>query len=245
MSALRLFAPMRLARLVATDAANVGRDPMLLVAVAMSLLPPIALHFARDTMDSAVLAAFGIAGLSQYVLALALLLPAVLIGWVTGFLLLEERDEGTLLALDVTPVGKSGFLAYRVSVATALTTALTLYAWPLVMAGYSPLTVLAAAILVGADTIVFAAILPAIARNKVEGLALTKLSNLLMLVPLAAAIPSPWRFVAGIFPTYWIGEVLGLNSGKSLPLWLSLLFGCATAALAISVALRMLAQKAG
>ncbi len=38
----------------------------------------------------------------------------MLIGWVTGFLLLEDRDDGPLLAVDVTPIGKCGFLAYRV-----------------------------------------------------------------------------------------------------------------------------------
>ena len=62
-----------------------------------------------------------------------MLRSCTLIGWVTGFLLLEDRDEGTLLALDVTPVGKSGFLLYRVGVTATLAVALTLYAWPLVI----------------------------------------------------------------------------------------------------------------
>jgi hypothetical protein len=30
--------------------------------------------------------------------------------------MLEDRDDGALLALDVTPPGKAGFLAYRVTV---------------------------------------------------------------------------------------------------------------------------------
>ena len=52
----------------------------------------------------------------RYLAPIVFVLPALLIAWVTGFLMLEDRDDRALLALDVTPPGKAGFLAYRVTV---------------------------------------------------------------------------------------------------------------------------------
>jgi hypothetical protein len=63
-----------------------------------------------------------------------------------------------------------------------------------------------------------AVILPAIAQNKVEGLALTKLTNIAVIIPLIAIVPSPWRFLASLVPTYWIGELLA-GQGSTLPIW--------------------------
>jgi hypothetical protein len=211
------LAPHRLWRLIGSDAMNVARDPMLLLATAMSLLPALALHYARIPMDAAALATFGMTEVSRFFVPIALTIPAALIGWVTGFLLLEDRDEGMLLALDITPVGKSGFLAYRVSVTALLAIALTLYAWPLVLPETGLLVALCLAVLVGINTVGFAVVLPAIARNKVEGLAVTKLTNLLAVAPLLAAIPSPLRFLAAPLPTFWIGEVLGLTDVAAIP----------------------------
>jgi hypothetical protein len=245
MSALGLFAPSRLARLVAGDAMNVGRDPMLLFATGMSLAPALAFHFGRAALDAAALGAFGLADFSRFVTPFVLLMPAVLVGWVTGFLLLEDRDEGTLLALDVTPVGKRGFLLYRVSITALLAIALTLYAWPLALPEADTPVVVGLCALVAASAIGFWVALPAIARNKVEGLALTKLTNLLAVVPLLAAIPSPLRYAAGIVPTYWLGELLGLSPVAPAPHWLAVALGLATSLAVILVLLRFLDRRAG
>lgn len=187
---------------------------MLLLAIVMSLVPAIALHFGQPAMDAAAFSAFGVTSLSVYLVPVALLIPASLVGWVTGFLLLEDRDEGTLLALDVTPVGKSGFLAYRVGIAALVSLAITAYAWPLIVPHLTIGTMVLLALLIAADAVASAVILPAIARNKVEGLALTKLTNIVSIAPLIAFLPTPFRYVAGIVPTYWIGELL---ASASLP----------------------------
>lgn len=245
MNTLSVFAPRRLARLLAGDAMNVTRDPMLLFAVVLSVVPPLALYFGQPAMDAAAQSAFGIVALSRYFVPLVLMLPAVLIGWVTGFLLLEDRDEGTLLALDVTPIGKSGFLAYRVTVTALLAIALTLYAWPLVLPDASLGIALTLAALVALNAVAAAVILPAIARNKVEGLALTKLTNLLAIVPLLAAIPSPWRYIGGVLPPYWIGELLPLTTVAPLPASLTIALGLALNGLAVLALFRWLGRKAG
>jgi hypothetical protein len=245
MSTFAIFMPRRLGRLIAGDALNIARDPMLVFATVMSIVPSIAFYFAKAPMDAAAEAAFGIAHISRHLIPIALLVPAFLLGWVTGFLLLEDRDEGTLLAVDVTPVGKSGFLAYRVAITAVLAMAITLFAWPLVIPEQSVAMAVLIAILVGANAVAAAVALPAIARNKVEGLAVTKLTNLVSVLPLAALIPSPFRFIAGIVPTYWVVELLGLSSVAVPPLWITVLLALATHCIAIAVLFRLFARKAG
>lgn len=240
-----LFSPRRFWLLLTGDALNIARDPMLVFAAAMSLLPALALALFRGPMDDAAQAAFGIAGFSRYVVPLALLVPASLIGWVTGFLMLEDRDEGTLIAIDVTPMGKTGFFAYRAALTALLGAAVTLYAWPLIMPALPPLTVLALALVVAANAVAFAVVLPALARNKVEGLALTKLTNLAAVVPLLAAIPSPLRYVAGVFPSYWVGELFGLTDVAPLPLWTGAPLAFAVNGAALWLLFRLLARRAG
>ncbi len=214
---MSVLVPRRFLRLFVSDALNVSRDPVLILATALSVLPAIGLWLWMPAMDEAAAATFGIERFSRYIAPVALMLPAALIGWVAGFLLLEDRDENLLPALEVTPVGKAGFLAYRVTITALLSAAVTIPTLSVVAPGLDVTTATLLIALVPANAVLNAVVLPALARNKVEGLALTKLTNLAMIVPLLAAVPSPWRFAAAIFPSYWIGEVLGLGTAP-LPL---------------------------
>jgi hypothetical protein len=40
--------------------------------------------------------------------------------------------------------------------------------------------------------------------------------NLAILAPLVAIVASPWRYAAGIVPSYWIGEMLGVSDAAYL-----------------------------
>jgi fluoroquinolone transport system permease protein len=239
-----IFAPRRLATLLAADAMNVGRDPMLVSACILSVLPSVGLWAARDAIDSAGAGA-GIGALSLYFVPVALLLPAFLIGWVTGFLLIEDRDDGPLLALDVTPVGKAGFLVYRLAVSGVLAAAITVLAIQLLLPPAPLWLKLLLLVTIPADAALSAVVLLALARNKVEGLALTKLINLAVIVPFAALIPSPLRFAAGIIPTYWLGELLGLVGAAAVPQLLATILLVATHIFAGVIAVWLLGRRTG
>lgn len=209
--------PRTFARLLSSDALNISRDPMLIFAIVMSILPAIGLSLGQRALDEAALSAFGLPDISRYLAMAVLVLPAVLIGWVTGFLLLEDRDDGVLVAVDVTPIGKTGFLLYRVTITAIVGAVITAGAVYLVAPWMEPAAKVIAVLFVAVEAVLAAVLLPAIARNKVEGLALTKLTNIAAVVPLLALIPSPWRYLAGIVPTYWIGELL--LPSPMVPLW--------------------------
>ncbi len=244
MSDLAVFRPARFARLLAADAMNVGRDPVLMFAIAMSVLPVIGFAFWRVDLDAAAQAAFGIESFSRFVVPIALVLPSVLVGWVTGFLLIEDRDDGLSPAFEVTPIGRRGFYIYRVSVTALLAAALTLAGMPVLIPGASwPMTLLLAG-LIGLEAVAAAVILPVFARNKVEGLALTKLTNIATVIPLVALVPSPLRYAAGLFPSYWIGELTGLAPEPALPPLVAILVAIAVHLAAAALVLHAAGRRA-
>jgi hypothetical protein len=216
-----LLSPRRLLRLAASDALNAGRDPVMMLATTMSLLPALLLHVFRPAIDAGGSQAFSLDAFSRYLVPLAFVLPALLVGWVTGMLLLEDRDDGPLQAIAVTPLGRRGFLLYRAIAAAVLGALLALWATWLLLPGATPWTYVLLALLVGAEAVMIAALLPALARNKVEGLALSKVLNLATIVPLAALFGAPLRYLAALVPSYWIGELTLLPAAEVLPFaWL-------------------------
>lgn len=245
MSLTTVFEPKRFSRLMISDARNVSRDPILILAIVLSLLPGLLLPIFRADIDAAALAAVGIVDLTRYIGVMALALPAFLIGWVTGFLLLEDRDDGPLLAMEITPVGKGGFLTYRVTVTALVGFAVGLLTARLIFPELSWALSAFLAVLVGFESVIVAFILLALASNKVEGLAITKLTNLGAVVPLLAALPSPWRYVGSLVPSYWFGELVGLSPAAYLPLAAAGVLAVAAHALAAIVLFRLIANRVG
>ncbi|WP_196260939.1 hypothetical protein [Pelagibacterium limicola] len=200
------------AALARADFANIARDPLLAGGAVMSLLPALLLAFFGHALETFGIDQFGYAGFARAASAFALMLPPALLGWIFGFLLIEDRDDGVLLALEITPLGKTGFIAYRLAAALCLTLIVLFASLPLILPDESPAFVLAVALVAGMHAMTTCLFLVGFAANKVEGLALTKLVNIAMLAPLLSLAPAPWRWIGGIVPPFWIGEALGLGA---------------------------------
>lgn len=156
-----------------------------------------------------------------------LLLVPNMIGFVTGFLLLDQRDDRTLFALQVTPLSLKGYLVYRLTTPVLLSFFLSLIVlplsglvrleWPLLL-----LVCLSAAPMAP----IFALALAALSQNKVQGFALMKVSGLVLLPPLAAYfIESNWQLLLGLVPTYWPAQTLWSAQAGSGEFWFYLLTG--------------------
>jgi fluoroquinolone transport system permease protein len=127
------------------------------------------------------------------------------LGTVFGFLLIEEKDENTLVALQVTPLPMRGFLLYRMGIAFVLSfvvvlislplTGLVSLSWPLV------LVTLATAPIAPLIAILYATF----AENKVQGFGFLKAIGTLNIIPIAAYfVALPWQYLIGVvYPFYW------------------------------------------
>ena len=190
------------------DAANVLRDPLLAVVPFVPLGLWLLLRLALPPAAALLSPAVDLTRWYPAVSAFLLLMTPLMIGMVAGFLLLDERDEGVLLSVSVTPVGKPGFVAYRLLVPTAAAFGMNL----LLAGGLAPARVPLASVLLPAavaslEAPMMTLYLAAFAANKVEGLVLVKAASILDLAPLAPLfLPMPWQLAAGVLPTYWVAR---------------------------------------
>lgn len=188
--------------LVRTDFANLRRDPMLLAAGAAPLLVAGLLMFGFDPLATAVA---GFVELDRpLVVGGALLLAPLLIGFVVGFLLVEEREERILDAVAVTPLGNSGFLKHRLLLPAVVGAGATAFlGW--VVGGLSPSALAAVAVLGGASASLVTMTMAAIASDRVQALAVSKLTGFLLVAAVAFQfVDGWWRVPLGVLPATWL-----------------------------------------
>src|SRR6478672_6652336 len=114
------------------DAKGVGRDPMLRwmilmpvgLALAVRWFFPVVLGRLGELFKIDLMTYYHV--IASYVL---LLITPILYGIVVESLFLDQRDDGTLTALRVTPVPLRGYMAYRLALPMLISWVMTLAAF--------------------------------------------------------------------------------------------------------------------
>lgn len=131
--------------------------------------------------------------------------PAML-GAVAGLAFCEDRDAGVLPALATTRASLVTLLAVRSGVVVTLATAAVAIGLPL-SGGHHPLGVvgtLSTSLVAGTCALVPMTVLAALARDRVQGIALLKAITLPLYLPLAAwFVPPAWDAALLVVPTGW------------------------------------------
>lgn len=227
-----------LGALLQADSRLLWRDPllgwMLLLPVGLALLLRVLIPRA-----GALLAPSGV-DLALYhplILGGYMLTAPGIVGMVVGFLLLDERDSRTLLALRTTPLSMRRYLAYRIALPLAVGTASTLIAYPLIGILALPFpTLVSIALVSGLSAPLLALLLATAAPNKVAGFAVVKVLNSVNLLPNAAFfLPVPLQYAAGILPAYWPMRAFW-SAAAGDPYGMPLAAGTATGLIAIAAA---------
>ena len=190
------------------DARNVQRDSLLLWMAVMPFFFVFLFRFIVPWAAEGLLAQFNFDLQPFYILLMSYAFIVgipMLYGLVIGFLLLDERDDGTLTALQVTPLPLNNYLAYRVTLPLIFSVGLTVITFPLAQLITFPTAYLFLVALLSAPLApIFALFLATFATNKVQGFALMKGSGIVLVLPLVAYfIESPWQIIFGLIPTYW------------------------------------------
>jgi fluoroquinolone transport system permease protein len=212
------------------DVRNVRRDPLLRWLVVLPLAAALAARWFLPSLLAQVEAFMQIPLLPYYPPFMAyalLLLGPMLAGVVVGFLLLDQRDDRTLFALQVTPLSLNNYLAYRLALPVLIGLLLSLVVLPLSgLVQLNLLHLLAVALAAAPLAPLFSLFLAAFAANKVQGFAIQKGLGVVMLPPVIAYfVPAPWHLLFGLVPTYWPAQVLWQAQSGSGQLWLFLSVG--------------------
>jgi fluoroquinolone transport system permease protein len=196
----------RAAVLMRADARRLLRDPMFALLSALPLLVAIALRVAG--VDGMARLPFPLepAAIAMITTAGLLLLTPMMFGFVIGLMLLDERDDGVLTAIAMTPVGKSGFLARRMTTPVLWSGVATVLVVLLAgMTRFPPERLAVLVLLAGLQAPLLALFLGAFAPDKVRGMALGKVGTALIGIgALGVLAPAPWQWLAAVSPHYWM-----------------------------------------
>lgn len=133
--------------------------------------------------------------------------------FVSAMVSLEEADEKTATYLFITPLGKTGYLSARFGVPAATAFLVTIILFPVFkLTAFSPVAIL---LLVAGGTLqgmIAGLLVLTLSTNKLEGMAVTKLSTLPIL---GAALPyfvkDSIQYVLFLLPPFWMGKAVFEN----------------------------------
>jgi len=213
-------------------------DSMLYAVLVAPLLAGGLFRFGIPKIESALCAYFGQASIlgSYYLLFdlfLAVLTP-YLFCFASSMVMLAEYDENMATYLAVTPVGKRGYILSRLGFPAALSffaSAAVLHFFSLTEWSVSRLLLVCA--LTALLSITEALMVVSFSRNRVEGMAVAKLTGIVMLgLPVPFFLFSGIQYLFSLLPSFWIAKVfVGDNYLMVFPAllisagWLWVLYG--------------------
>ena len=153
-----------------------------------------------------------------YVFAVILVLSSGMLGIVSGFQMIDDRDGNITELMAVTPLGRSGYLINRLLLTGILSfcyAILVYFVLSIVQLQFATLLLLAATQSI--YTSIIGLLLYFGADDKVKGLTYAKALNILMLFTLTDLTGMHWLTVLSwFFPTYWISKVVINNDITNL-----------------------------
>jgi fluoroquinolone transport system permease protein len=190
------------------DMKGIRRDSALSWMIIIPIISSLVMRWGLPPLNRSLIVRYGF-DLRPYYPVLAayfiVIMSPIVFSVLVGFLLLDEKDDNTLTALQITPMSINSYLAYRVVVPVILTVVLMFLIFPLSNLGsLIPKEILITALAAAPMSPMFALFLASQAQNKVQGFALIKLTGFLLFSPIFAFfINSPWEYLFGLLPTYW------------------------------------------
>jgi len=210
------------------DIRSIRRDSMISWMVFLPIMMALILRWGVPPLTARLIEQYDFDLVEYYPVLLAYFfigMCPMVFGVVIGFLLLDEKDDNTLTALQVTPLPLNGYILYRVMVPIILSFALMFVIFPLAnLTSFDARMILFSALAAAPMAPMLALSLASFAQNKVQGFALMKLIGIVLFVPIIAYFASPgWELVFGIFPTYWPMKTFWLLSEGVSNVWIYLL----------------------
>ena len=192
---------------------QISKDSMLYAVIAAPLLAGCFFRFAIPQIESLLCNYFGKAAiLSEYYLLfdlfLAVLTPYMLC-FASSMVILTEYDENMVSYMAVTPVEKRGYIVSRLVLPVAVSLFLSVALMALFsLTQWSIERMLLVCFLSGILSVTEALMVVSFSRNRVEGMALAKLTGILMLgLPVPFFLFSGIQYLFSVLPSFWIAKL--------------------------------------
>ncbi|MDA3940212.1 MAG: hypothetical protein PF693_13055 [Spirochaetia bacterium] len=194
--------------LLKLDIKNISRDFILMVLLPVPIFLALLLKFGLPQLIPLVSEWVNLNSFTPLILIFLIIMGPLLTGMVSGLMLVDEGDENVVPAIAVTPLGRKGYIMYRLT-SPFVWTFLILLPVPY-LSGLAEINYLIyiPIILIASLGAPFEALFIAVlAKNKIEAMAMGKISGILFIAPFISWFaPAPWKFLGGIFPGFWVAE---------------------------------------
>lgn len=125
-------------------------------------------------------------------------------GIIYGFIILDYKDERIFEALALTPVGNGQLLLIKLTVPYLVSVLITAVSLAIVTNTIPLWLLLALVTLSGFNAPFYALVLGVIAKNKIQGMSVQKVSGILMIIPIISYFfKSNYLLILGLDPLFW------------------------------------------
>lgn len=190
-------------KLIANDLRNILRDN--LYVFVFVLYPALIVVLTRFVVPWISESVYDLRPFYPALFVMLMNLIPMLFGFITAFLIMDERDEKLLTVLRVMPISRSGYLIYRMMLMSLFAFVyVTLFPLLTGLVGIPFLLHLPIAALFAMLVPVIALMINILASNKVQGFAIMKMSGGVFILPLFAFfIVDGLKYVFGLVPNFW------------------------------------------
>lgn len=222
---------------------QIRNDSMLVIVCFASVLAGFFFRFAIPQIEILLCRYFVLAEvLSPYYRLfdlLLIMLTPFMFCFASAMLMLEEYDVKLSSYLSVTPVGKNGYLFSRILLPSLIACFVSLLLLTIFsLTDWVVPTLIWSTLLSGFSAIIQTMLIFSYSRNKIEGMAIAKLSGLLLLgLPVPFLIHTNLRFLFSLLPSFWISTYVLTGNIRTL------FFGPLSSAILISFVYKKFLDK--
>jgi len=190
------------------DIKQILRDPVMTLLLVAPLLLIIVFKILEVFLIPFLMqkTGFDVMPYASYVFSFILLMNSGMLGIVTGFMMLDERDGNIAQLLEITPLGRNGYLLNRLSFASILSIVYCLVSFAVFSLVALPFySVILLCVLSAIYTAIIGLLIYSGADDKVKGLTFAKGLNTLVLFAFTDLFALNWlTILSWFFPPYWI-----------------------------------------
>ena len=172
----------------------------------------------------------------------------MIIGILSAFMLLDERDDNVHIAIKITPVPDLTYLGYRLFSPFLLAFITTFVILEIAgLGGINAIPVhylILCATITSFNGVLIALFLVTAAKNKVEGIAFMKGIMLILLSPLIVYLmDSNYQFFITIIPTFWVAKTYFAACSNDLFSWIYFVGGVSYSSLLMIILYRIFRKR--
>ncbi len=197
--------------LMRAESRSMKNDPILVITLLVPVLIILFFRFGYPIFEAwlRTSSGFDLNGYRVLMLSILALITPMMVGMLTGFMLLDDKEDHVLEYIAITPLNPAVYLRWRIMVPLLLS--MVLSPAVILLTDLAPVSlpvVLGATLMASLEAPFLSLLLAVVCQNKVEGLAVGKATGVFFCAPIAAwLLPAPWGTLMYLVPFTWVSRL--------------------------------------